>query len=90
MILMNRSLCRIERQAAEHQHDDRGHHRHDRQRARQHIGSRQRREHRDHERAGGDKNAVAGIGEEEQHQRPKVEGELEERIELRFGRCGHV
>ena len=35
-------------------------------------------QHGDHECRGGDEDAVVRIGEEEQHQRPEIEGELEQ------------
>jgi hypothetical protein len=61
----------------------------DRKVARQRVGSGERRKHRDHEGRRGGENAVAGIGEEEQDQRPEVESELEGRVELGFCRGGH-
>ena len=57
--------------------------------ARQRIGGAERRSTATMKVAGGGENAVAGIGEEEQDQRPEVESELEGRVELRFCRGGH-
>src|SRR6185437_16130930 len=54
------------------------------------VGDGERRQHRNHEGAGRHINAEARIGGEEQHQRPDVEHQFEDRIELflftvRFG-----
>ncbi len=69
-----------QRQRAEHQDDDAGHDRHDRHMARHRVGHHQGHDHRDHEGRGRHEQVGLGIGDEENHQRTKLGGELEQRM----------
>src|ERR1700736_1140403 len=73
-----------QREAAEHHDDEGGDDGHDRHAVQQPVGRRERDYDRDHENAGGGENAPARVGEEEQDQRPQLEGELEKRIDGRL------
>ena len=92
-----------ERQPAEDEDDDAGDQRHDRQRAGQQPGHGERDRGRDHEQAGGDEDRpaergqrrefldqplAARIGEEEDHQRPELQRELQQRVDLFLARIG--
>ena len=77
--LMKSSSCRSERQPAEHHDHDAGHERHDRQLAHERVVDGERDERRGDERpvAAKIRPDAAWLGEEEQHERPELEGELE-------------
>jgi hypothetical protein len=69
-----------QRQPAEHQHDHRGDDGHQRHVFRHDIGRDDRRDDRHHERGRRDEQAELGVGREEDHQRAKLGGELEQRM----------
>src|ERR1017187_9076741 len=77
-----RLVHRQPRQPAEHQHDHGGDQRHHLDAPRHDRGHGERDQHRYHEGAARDKNPEARIDGEEQHQRPDVEHQLEDGVEL--------
>jgi site-specific DNA recombinase len=82
----------VKRERAEYQHDHGSHQRHHLDAPGHCIGHGERDQHCRHERTGGDKNSEARIRGEEQRQRPDVEHQLEDGIELILGgfSFGHI
>ena len=81
-------IVQHERQSAEDQHNDCRDHRHHRNVARHNVGNRERRQDCHHESAGSGKDAELRIRSKEKDERPDVEHQLEDGIEL-FLLCGH-
>ena len=76
-------VAEIEREPAEHEHDDAADERHHRQLVIEHAGDGERDERRHHERGGGGIDPGHGVGGEEHQQRPELDGELGQERGLR-------
>src|ERR1700689_4418440 len=83
--LDQRLVMKDEGKRTKHEHDHRDNQRHDRKAPEHRIGDSERDQDARHQDAGRGENAEPAVGDEEQRQRPKLERELEHRIE-RFAR----
>src|ERR1700733_11085368 len=87
--LDQRLVMKDEGQRTEDEDDHRGYERHDRNAPEHRIGDGERDQDARHQDAGRGEDADPRIDDEEQRQRPKLERELEDRIERLAARLGH-